>query len=167
MKISQKNQPKKEEQMSSLWEAWWFLCIQYWDGPPFCMNAMVLCQSVGGTAWVRWKPRLRGRLSPWQVPIDSIWGRHRGVCCSVTHSNTMVIEPAFGTVVDRCQVLMKNESRRLHAPCQHREAWSALQFPRRWLNWLWTSENTVDQQQSMKWLIIDSGNYTLDFKQHG
>lgn len=47
----------------------------------------------------------------------------------------------------RCQGLMKNKSRHLHAPCQHREAWSALQFPCRWLHWLWTSENTVDQQQ--------------------
>ncbi len=63
----------------------------------------------------------------------------------------MVIEPAFGTFgsVGRCQVLLENEisisiklvSRRKHA----------LKFPGRWLRWLWTSENTVDQHQQMTW----------------
>ncbi len=33
----------------------------------------------------------------------------------------------------------------LHKACQQKEAWSALKFPGRWLRWLWTSENTVDQ----------------------
>ncbi len=39
----------------------------------------------------------------------------------------------------------------LHKPCQQKEAWSALKFPGRWLRWLWTSENTVDQHQQMTW----------------
>ncbi len=35
----------------------------------------------------------------------------RRVCCPIKHSNTMVIEQAFGTFgsVDRCQVLLENE----------------------------------------------------------
>ncbi len=37
----------------------------------------------------------------------------------------------------------------LHKACQQKEAWSALKFPGRWLRWLWTSENTVDQHQQM------------------
>ncbi len=57
----------------------------------------------------------------------------------------------------------------LHKACQQKEAWSALKFPGRWLRWLWTSENTVDQHQQMTWQPKSSltGNFTLDFKQHG
>ncbi len=39
----------------------------------------------------------------------------------------------------------------LHKACQQTEAWSALKCPGRWLRWLWTSENTVDQHQQMTW----------------
>ncbi len=39
----------------------------------------------------------------------------------------------------------------LHKACQKKEAWSALTFPGRWLRWLWTSDNTVDQHQQMTW----------------
>ncbi len=58
----------------------------------------------------------------------------------------------------------------LHKACQQKEAWSALKSPGRWLRWLWTSENTVDQHQQMTWQpksSHDCGNFTLDFKQHG
>ncbi len=57
-----------------------------------------------------------------------------------------------------------------HKACQQKEAWSDLKFPGRWLRWLWTSENPVDQHQQMTWhpqIITDCGNFTLDFKQHG
>ncbi len=37
----------------------------------------------------------------------------------------------------------------IHKACQQKETWSALKFPGRWLHWLWTSENTVDQHQQM------------------
>ncbi len=68
----------------------------------------------------------------------------------IKHSNTMVIEPAFGTFgsVGRCQVLLEKEISNLSA-YQQKEAWSALKCPSRWLHWLWTSENTVDQHQQM------------------
>ncbi len=39
----------------------------------------------------------------------------------------------------------------LHKACHQKEAWSALKCPGRWLSWLWTSENTVDQHQQMTW----------------
>ncbi len=39
----------------------------------------------------------------------------------------------------------------LHKACQQKEAWSAPTFPGRWLRWLWTSENTMDQHQQMTW----------------
>ncbi len=43
--------------------------------------------------------------------LDSLWVQVRWVCWSIKHSNTMVIEPAFGTFgsVGRCQVLLENE----------------------------------------------------------
>ncbi len=49
----------------------------------------------------------------------------------------------------------------LHKACQQKEAWSALKIPGRWLCWLWTSENTVDQHQPADdmaaQIITDSG----------
>ncbi len=41
----------------------------------------------------------------------TISGQVRRVCWPIKHSNTMVIEPAFGTFgsVGRCQVLLENE----------------------------------------------------------
>ncbi len=63
----------------------------------------------------------------------------------------------------------------LHKACQQKEAWSALKFPGRWLRWLWTSENTVDQHQQMTWqpkssLTVETSHWTssrlwdLDFQ---
>ncbi len=45
------------------------------------------------------------------IPIDSLWGSGLVSCWPVKHSNTMVIEPAFGAFgsVGRCQVLLENE----------------------------------------------------------
>ncbi len=69
--------------------------------------------------------------------------------------------------VGRCQVLLENEisisiklvSRRKH------EVKFALKFPGRWLRWLLTSENTVDQNQQMTWqpkssLIEETSHWT-------
>ncbi len=58
----------------------------------------------------------------------------------------------------------------LHKACQQKKAWSAPKSPDRWLHWLWTSENTVDQHQQTSLhpqIITDCGNFTLDFNQHG
>ncbi len=53
----------------------------------------------------------------------------------------------------------------LHKACQQKEAWSALKCPGRWLRWLWTSENTVDQHQQMTWqpkssLTVETSHWT-------
>ncbi len=53
----------------------------------------------------------------------------------------------------------------LHKACQQKEAWSALKFPGRWLRWLWTSENTVDQHHQMTWqpkssLTVETSHWT-------
>ncbi len=53
----------------------------------------------------------------------------------------------------------------LHKACQQKKAWSALKFPGRWLRWLWTSENTVDQHQQMPWqpkssLTVETSHWT-------
>ncbi len=91
----------------------------------------------------------------------------RRVCWPIKHSNTMVIEPAFGTFgsVCRCQVLLEKEISISIKLCQQKEAWSALKFPGRWLRWLWTSENTVDQHQQMTWqpkssLTVETSHWT-------
>ncbi len=68
----------------------------------------------------------------------------RRVCWPIKHSNTMVIEPAFGTFgsVVRCQVLLENEIS-ISIKLVSRRKWSEAQ------------------------IITDCGNFTLDFKQHG
>ncbi len=78
----------------------------------------------------------------------------------------MVIEPAF--VPWRCGQVPSPAGKwnqHLHNACQKKEAWSALKFPGRWLRWLWTSENTVDQHQQMTWqpkssLSVETSHWT-------
>ncbi len=50
----------------------------------------------------------------------------------------------------------------LHKVCQQKEAWSALKSPGRWLRWLWTVENTVDQHQQMSSssLTVETAHWT-------
>ncbi len=79
----------------------------------------------------------------------------------------MVIEPAFGTFgsVGRCQVLLENEISISIKLVSRRKHESALKIPGRWLRWLWTSENTVDQHQQMTWqpkssLTVETSHWT-------
>ncbi len=101
------------------------------------------------------------------IPIDSLWVQVRRVCWPIKHSNTMVIEPAFGTFssLGRCQVLLENEISISIKLVNRRKHGSALKFPGRWLRWLWTSENTVDQHQQMTWqpkssLTLETSHWT-------
>ncbi len=53
----------------------------------------------------------------------------------------------------------------IHKACQQKEPWSALKFPGKWLRWLWTSENTVDQHRQMTWqpkpsLTVETSHWT-------
>ncbi len=59
----------------------------------------------------------------------------RRVCWPIKHSNTMVIEPAFGTFgsAGRCQVLLENEISISIKLVSRRKHGSALKFPGRWL----------------------------------
>ncbi len=79
----------------------------------------------------------------------------------------MVIEPAFGTFgsVGRCQVLLENEISISIKLVSRRKHEVPLKFPGRWLCWLWTSENTVDQHQQMTWqpkssLTVETSHWT-------
>ncbi len=98
----------------SLWHCWGGMEAQVsWQWPSGHLHCWVWCLSS----------------SSWQYPIDSLWGSGLVVCWPIKHSNTMVIEPAFGTFgsVGRCQVLLENEisisiklvSRRKHEVLQN------------------------------------------------
>ncbi len=103
------------------------------------------------------------------LPLDNtryiLYGvQVRRVCCPIKHSNTMVIEPAFGTFGSVGSPAVK-WNQHLHKACQQMEAWSALKCPDRWLRWLWTSGNTVDQHQQMPWqpkssLTVETSHWT-------
>ncbi len=136
--------------------------------------------SVCGTAEVVWKTRFlwqwpSAHLHCWVWCLSSsswqwqwqCWVQVRRVCWPIKHSNTMVIEPAFGTFgsVGRCQVLLENEISISIKLVSRRKHGSALKFPGRWLRWLWTSENTVDQHQQMTWqpkssLTVEASHWT-------
>ncbi len=122
------------------------------SGSPGCFDSgfPVICIVVSGVS---------------HLPLDNtpyiLYGvQVRQVCWPIKHSNTTVIEPAFGTLgsVGRCQVLLENEiniSIKLVSRRKHEVLYD--------FHWLWTSENTVDQHQQMTWQL----NFTLHFKQHG
>ncbi len=76
----------------------------------------------------------------------------------------MVIEPAFGTFGSVGSPAVK-WNLQFQIACQQMEAWSALKCPGRWLRWLWTSGNTVDQHQQMPWqpkssLTVETSHWT-------
>ncbi len=102
-----------------------FLCTQYLFGPPF--EWIIASMRRGMEAISLWhcsgvmeaqvtliaafrSSALLGLVS--LIFIDSLWGSEvRRVCWPIKHSNTMVIEPAFGTFgsLGKCQVLLENE----------------------------------------------------------
>ncbi len=105
------------------------------------------------------------------LPLDNtpeiLYGvQVRRVCWPIKHSNTMVIEPAFGTFgsVGRCQILLGNEisiiiklvSRRNHEVLYNFLVDGCVD---------WTSENTVDQHQQITWqpkssLTLETSDWT-------
>ncbi len=98
--------------------AWASFCMNYcinvaWhgDNPPV---ALLRCNEAQVTLITAFRSsELLSGVS--HLPLDNtqiLYGvQVRRVCCPIKHSNTMVIEPAFGTFgsVDRCQVLLENE----------------------------------------------------------
>ncbi len=96
------------------------------------------------------------------LPLDNtpyiLYGvQVRRVCWPIKHSDTMVIEPAFGSfgTVGSCQVLLENEisiSIKLVSRRKHEVLYNVLVDG----CWLWTSENTVNQHQQMTWQLKSS-----------
>ncbi len=97
-----------------------FVALLRWYGSPgfFDRGLRVICIVGSGVS-----------SSSWQYPVYYLWGSGLVSCWPIKHSNTMVIEPAFGTFgsVGRCQVLLENEII-ISIKCQQKEAWSALKF---------------------------------------
>ncbi len=90
-------------------------------------------------------------------------GEFAGQSCTVTpwSLNKLLVPLAVWAGAKSCW----KWNQHLHKPCQQKEAWSALKFPGRWLRWLWTSENTVDQHQQMTWqpkssLTVETSHWT-------
>ncbi len=178
--------------MSGFWKVCSFLCIQYLVGPPFAwitasirrgMEAISLWHCSGvmeaqvalivafrssallGLVSLIFLLTIPHRLSMHGVQV-------RWVCWPIKHSNTMVIEPAFGTFgsVGRCQVLLEKWNQHLHKACQQKEAWKCSK-----MSW-YMAALTVDFRKHSgptpaddmaAQIITDWGNFTLDFKQHG
>ncbi len=165
--------------MSGFRKLWYFICTQYLVGPPFAwitasmrrgMEAISLwhCSGVmeAQDAFIT-AFRSSALLGLDNTPYILYGVQVRQVCWPIKHSNTMVIEPAFGTFgsVGMCQVLLEKEISISHKACQQKESWGALTFPGRWLRWLWTSENTVDHNQQMTWqpkssLTVETSHWT-------
>ncbi len=109
-------------EMSGFWKVGSFLCTQYLVGPPFAWItasmwrehnqpvALLRCNEAQVALIAAFRPSaLLGLVS--LIFLLTIEVQVRQVCWPFKHSNTMVIEPAFGTFgsVDRCQVLLENE----------------------------------------------------------
>ncbi len=102
--------------------------------------------------------------SSWQYPIDSLWvrsGEFAGQSSTVTPwSLNQLLVP-----LEVWESAAGKWNQHLHKACQQKEAWSAPKFPGRYLRWLWTSENTVDQHQQMTWqpkssLTVETSHWT-------
>ncbi len=162
--------------MSGFWKVCSFLCTQY------LVELLHQCgaawrRSVCGTAQVSWSPGCSD--SGLQVicivgsgvsHLDSLGfrsGEFAGQSSTVTHGHWTSFWYLWqcGQVPSPAGKWNKD----LHKACQQKEAWSALICPGRCLCWLWTSENTVDQHQQTSRQPKSSltGNFTLDFNQHG
>ncbi len=116
-----------------------FVALLRWYGSPgfFDSGLQLICIVGSGVS---------------HLPLDNNVVQVRRVCWPIKHSNTMVIEPAFGTFgsVGRCQVLLENEIS-ISINLSAEGSMKCSKISGRWLRWLWTSENTVDQHQQMTW----------------
>ncbi len=150
--------------MSGFWKVCSFLCPQYLVGPLFAWITASMRRGMEIISlWHCWgvmeaqvaliaafrSSALLGLClssSSWQYPIDSLWGSGP--------ASLLANQAQFG-----------KWNQHLHKACQQKEAWSALKFPSRWLRWLWTSENTLDQHQQMTWqpessLTVETSHWT-------
>ncbi len=91
--------------MSGFWKVCSLLCTQYLVWPPFAWITALMQR--GMEAMSLWHAHLPLDNIPYILYVVQV----RRVCWPIKHSNTMVIEPAFGIFgsVGRCQVLLENE----------------------------------------------------------
>ncbi len=101
------------------------------------------------------------------IPIDSLWGSGQASLLANQAHQHHGHWTSFWYLWQCGQVPSPagKWNQHLHKACQQKEAWSALKFPGRWLHWLWTSENTVDQHQQMTWqpkssLTVETSHWT-------
>ncbi len=171
--------------MSGFWKVCSFLWAQYLVGPPFAwitasrrrgMEAIslwhcsgVMEAQVALIAAFR-SSTLLGLVSliflltiPHRFSMGFRSGEFAGQSSTVTPwplNQLLVLWAVWAGATSRWKITSA-----FHKACQQKEAWSALSFPGRWLRWLWTSENTVDQHQQMTWqpkssLIVETSLWT-------
>ncbi len=123
--------------MSGFWKVCSFLSTQYLVEPPFAwitasmrcgMETISLCYYSGVM----------------EVQVTLITAFRSSALLDLVSSSSWLQCGQVPCSAGKC-------NQHLHKPCQQKEAWSALKYPGRWLRWLWTSENTVDQPQQMTW----------------
>ncbi len=157
--------------MSGFWKVCSFICTQYLVGPPFAwitasMRRGMETISPWHTSGVM-KPRLLWQRpsallhcwvwclssSSWQYSIDTLWGSGQVSLLANQAHQHYGHWTSFWYLWQCVQVPspVGKLNQHLHKACQQKEAWSALTCPGRWLRWLWTPENTVDQHQQITW----------------
>ncbi len=169
--------------MSGFWKVYSFLCTQYLVGPPFVwitasmqhvMEAISLWHCSGVmeaqvTLIVTFRSSaLLGLVSliflltiPHRFSVGFRSGKFAGQSSTVTPwSLNQLLVP-----LSVCWSPAGKWNQHIHKACQQKEPWSALKFPGKWLRWLWTSENTVDQHQQMTWqpkpsLTVETSHWT-------
>ncbi len=169
--------------MSGFWKVCSFLCTQYLVGPPFAwitasrrrgmevislwhcsgvMEAQVaLIAAFRSSALLDLASLIFLLTIPHRYSMGFRSGEFAGQSSTVTlrSLNQLLLPLAVWAGAKSCWK-MKSAS-----PWSLNEAWSALKFPGRWLCWLWTSENTVDQHQQMTWqpkssLTVETSHWT-------
>ncbi len=110
------------------------ICTQYLVGAPF---ALITASIRRGMEVIRFSMGFRSGEFAGQSSTVTPWSL-----------NQLLVHLALWAGAKSC---WKMKSASPNKACQQKEAWSALKFPGRWLRWLWTSENTVDQHQQMTW----------------
>ncbi len=171
--------------MSGFWKVCLFLCTQYLVGPRFAwitasmrfdMEAIILWHCSGVMeAQVALIAAFRSSLLlslvsliflltiPYRFSMGFRSGEFAGQSSTVTpwSLNQLWYLWQCGQVLSPAG----KWNQHLHKACQQKEAWGALRFRCRWLLWLWTSENTVDQHQQMTWqpkssLTVETSHWT-------
>ncbi len=124
--------------MSGFWKVCSFLCTKYLVGPPFALITSSMRRGMETISLCYYSGVM-------EVQVTLIAAFRSSALLGLVSSSSWLQCGQVPCSAGKC-------NQHLHKPCQQKEAWSALKLPGRWLRWLWTSENTVDQHQQMTWL---------------